>query len=88
VTDGQNAEISLRREVRKFVEEIAIYVPADHQLADDDDLLALGAIDSLGFVQLVEEVEGRFGIRVGDDEITEANFGSVNAIAAFVQRRQ
>jgi acyl carrier protein len=44
-------------------------------------------VDSLGFVELVEEVQDRFGIEVRDVEITEENFGSVTAMAAFVDRK-
>ena len=36
-------------------------------------------IDSLGFVELVEEVQARYGIAVEDVEITEENFGSIDA---------
>ena len=48
----------------------------------------LGVIDSLGFVELVEEVQSRYGIAVDDVEITEENFGSIDAIAAFVERKR
>ena len=43
----------------------------------------LGVIDSLGFVELVEEVQARYGVGVADIEITEENFGSIDAIAAL-----
>ena len=56
----------------------------DVELADGDDLLKLGIIDSLGFVELVEEVQSRYGIAVDDVEITEENFGSIDAITGFV----
>ena len=46
------------------------------------------SIDSLGFVELVEEVQTRYGIAVEDVEITEENFGSIDAIAAFVERKR
>ncbi len=45
-------------------------------------------VDSLGFVELVEEVQGRFGVTVEDVEVTEENFGSIAAIAAFVERKR
>ena len=44
-------------------------------------------IDSLGFVELVDEVQTRYGIEVQDAEITEENFGSVSALVAFITRR-
>lgn len=74
--------------MRAFVEDNFLYLSPDHELADDDDLLATGVIDSLGFVELVEEVQSRCGIEVEDEEIVEENFGSVDAIVAFVERKR
>ena len=81
-------EATLREEIRAFVQENFLYLHPDHVLGDDDDLLGLGLVDSLGFVELVDEVQARYGISVSDVEITEDNFGSVNAIARFVAGRR
>jgi acyl carrier protein len=75
----------LARDIRAYVEENFLYLHPGVELGDDDDLLAAGVVDSLGFVELVEEVQSRWGIAVADVEITEANFGSISAIARFVQ---
>jgi acyl carrier protein len=77
----------VRREMREFVEESFLYMHPDLELTDDEELLAKGVIDSLGFVELVEEVQSRSGLAVPDVEITEQNFGSINAIASFVERK-
>jgi acyl carrier protein len=77
----------VRREMREFVEESFLYMHPDLELTDDEELLAKGVIDSLGFVELVEEVQSRYGLAVHDVEITEQNFGSINAIASFVERK-
>jgi len=82
------AEATIRDEVRTFVQDNFLYLHPDHVLSDDDDLLGLGLVDSLGFVELVDEMQTRYGIVVTDLEITEENFGSVNAIAAFVAERR
>jgi acyl carrier protein len=78
----------VRREMREFVEESFLYMHPDLELTDDEDLLAKGVIDSLGFVELVEEVQSRYSVAVQDVEITEQNFGSINAIATFVERKR
>ena len=77
-----------RDEVRQFVKAVAVYLRPDQELRDDDDLLALGAIDSLGFVELVDEVQSRYGISVEDLDINEDNFGSVTAITRYVEQRR
>ena len=82
------ASQQVRGEIRAFIEENFLYMRPDLELADDDELLGLGVIDSLGFVELVEEVQERYGIQVQDAEITEDNFGSVSALVAFIDRRR
>jgi acyl carrier protein len=82
------AEGAVRREMRAFIEDNFLYMHPDTELADSDDLLKLGLIDSLGFVELVEEVQGRYELTVEDLEITEENFGSIDAITSFVTRKK
>lgn len=82
------SETDVRAQLRTFIEDNFLYLRPDTQLADGDDLLAQGILDSLGFVELVEEVQARHEIAVTDDEITEQNFGSIDAIAAFVARKR
>jgi len=71
---------AVRAEMRDFIAENFLYMRPDLELHDDDDLLALGVIDSIGFVELVGEVEERYGVAIEDVEIVEDNFGSVAAI--------
>jgi acyl carrier protein len=54
----------------------------------DQDLLAGGLIDSLGVTQLVAFLEGRYGNRVSDDELTPANFCTLASIEGFVSSKQ
>ena len=79
---------SLKRQLHAFIEESFLYLKPDLKLESGDNLLALGVVDSLGFVELVEEVQAMCGITVTDVEITEDNFGSIDAIARFVERKQ
>lgn len=57
-------------------------------IAPDEDLLARGVIDSLGVTQLVAFIEDRFAIRVVDEELTPANFQSLEHIEAFIARKR
>lgn len=76
------------KEIRAYVEDNFLYMSPGTELDNGDDLLALGIIDSLGSVELVEEVQTRYGLSVEDVEITEENFGSIDAIARFVERKR
>jgi acyl carrier protein len=78
----------LRGEMRVFIEDNFLYLRPEIDLGDTDDFLALGIIDSLGFVELVEEVQSRYGVAIEDIEITEENFGSIDAIARFVEQKR
>jgi len=80
---GKDAAI-IREEISEFIKENFLYMRPDHVLDPDDDLMGLALLDSLAFVELVEEVQNRYRIQVQDVDITEEHFGSVNAIAAFV----
>jgi acyl carrier protein len=70
--------------VRAYVRENFLYAKPDLVLGDDGLLLEQGVIDSMGVIELVEFLQGEFGIRVADDEITEDNLGSIAAIARYV----
>lgn len=82
------ATVDVKGDMRSFLEENFLYMHPNVELSDSDDFLALGIIDSLGFVELVEEVQSRYGLSIDDVEITEENFGSIDAIAKFVASKQ
>ena len=53
-------------------------------IAEDDSLVELGLVDSLGVFQLIAFLEEEFGVTVADDEVTPENFRSVSTIERFV----
>jgi acyl carrier protein len=78
----------VRADMRDYIEENFLYLYPGMTLKDEDDFLTLGIVDSLGFVELVGEVQSRYGIPVEDVEITEENFGSIAAIEGYVERKR
>jgi acyl carrier protein len=80
--------IDVRADMRSFLQENFLYMHPNVELSDGDDFLAAGIIDSLGFVELVEEVQSRYGLEIDDIEITEDNFGSIDAIAKYVASKR
>jgi acyl carrier protein len=82
------ATADVKSDMRSFLQENFLYMHPGVELSDSDDFLALGIIDSLGFVELVEEVQSRYALSIDDVEITEDNFGSIEAIAKFVAAKQ
>ena len=74
----------IRERVRSFIRDSFFVDGFD----DRDSFLANGIVDSLGVMQLVAFVEGEYGIRVDDSELVPGNFDSVEAVAAFVDRKR
>jgi acyl carrier protein len=81
VIDARLAETERLREqvAAVFADVLKIKVPTY-----ETDLLATGLLDSLGFVNLLLELEQRFGVRVEMEAIEPDHFRSIERIAAFV----
>jgi len=59
----------------------------NHELQPEEDIFALGFVNSLLAMQLVAFVEKEFGIRVEDEDLDLDNFRSINAISSLVARK-
>lgn len=62
-----------------FLDELHLELPSA-----DTDLLATGLLDSLAFVELMLQLESRFGVVVRLDEIDLEQFRTVRSIARTV----
>jgi acyl carrier protein len=61
----------------------------DFPIQTETRLLEEGICDSLGLVQIVSEIEGRYpALRIPDQDITRENFGSIAAIVRYIGERQ
>lgn len=78
----------IRDRLRSFLYENFLYMRPDFVLGDDDRLLERGVVDSMGIAELLTFIEDEFGIRVEDDDISEANLGSVRAMTQFVTTKK
>lgn len=56
-------------------------------VADDENLLVGGLVDSLGAMRLVAFIETRFGITVPASDMRVKNFKTIVAVACYVQGR-
>lgn len=55
-------------------------------LRDDDDLLLV--LNSLQLLRMVIELETRFGVTIGNGEVTPENLGTVERIATFIEQKR
>jgi acyl carrier protein len=58
-----------------------------HDLKPEEDIFALGFVNSLLAMQLVAFVEKEFGIKVEDADLDLDNFRSIQAISSLVARK-
>ena len=59
----------------------------NHELKDDEDIFALGFVNSLLAMQLVNFVEKEFGVEIDDDDLDLDNFRTINNIDALVAKK-
>jgi acyl carrier protein len=74
--------------MRRFVQENLLYMRSNFHLAEDDRFLEKGVIDSMSVVEMIAFVEREFGVSAREEEISDANFGSLAGIARFVSEKQ
>jgi len=77
---------SLRPRIRALLVEDLQWQGDPEELTDDLPLIADHVIDSLGLLRLVGRLESEFAIRIADEDVVAANFGSIAQIADFVTR--
>lgn len=79
----------MRDRIRQFLlEELDAGLEPD-ELAFDTPLFGHhGVIDSLAILDVVTFLEGEFAIRVEAHEVVEDHFGSIDALAAFVEGKR
>jgi acyl carrier protein len=72
--------------VRDFVRRAFLF-DQNAELAEDDPLFP-DVIDSLGVMEVVEFIEEQYGIDIEEDELLAANFRSLGAIGALIDRKR
>jgi acyl carrier protein len=74
--------------VRAYIVDNYLLGAASEDLADDTSFLARGILDSTGILELVAFLEERFDLKIPDEDLLPENLDSLNAIAAYVERRR
>jgi acyl carrier protein len=69
-----------------LIEHLFVEIARDQILATASLRNDLG-LDSLGFVELKDQVEKRFGIAISEDEFTPENFATISTLSSLIGRR-
>ena len=81
---AQQAQEEVAGRLRQFLSRYC----RNQDLRDEDDIFALGFVNSLVAMQLVLFVEKEFSVRVENDDLDLANFRSISAISSLVARNR
>jgi acyl carrier protein len=74
-------------EVRALIIENFLFGDDDGKLSDDDSFLENGIIDSTGILELVALLEGKYGIKISNNELEPENLDSINKLVRFLDRK-
>ena len=78
--------MTIRQKINQYVIEHTF--AEKHKIQDDSLIFKEGYFDSMGFILLITFIEEEFAISVGDADLIEENFESINAIASYVSRKK
>ncbi|MGQ1785736.1 acyl carrier protein [Saccharicrinis sp. GN24d3] len=76
----------MKEEIRNFIAETTFSEPS--VIKDETLIFDEGIFDSMGLLGLINFLESEFDIVTEDTELQEENFGSVERIAAFVEKKK
>ena len=78
----------VENKIRQFLVENFVLSEQVDELGFDKSFLENGVVDSTGILELVFFVEDQFGIKIDTSEVLPENFDSINALAAYIRRKQ
>ena len=77
-----------RTAIREFIAKELLSAHDAPYPDDDDKLIEIGLIDSIGMLRLVSFLESNCGVSVSGEDFTESNFSSIRTILAYVERKR
>ena len=77
-----------RQTIKRYLLENFLFSSDDAALADGDSLIRGGILDSTGIHELVLFIEEQFQIAVAPEEMTPANFDTIEAVDRFVSHKR
>jgi acyl carrier protein len=75
----------VRSVIVEWLDDNVHFGDAESLITDDEmSFLENGVLDSLGFVQLILHIEGRFSVALDRKDLTRDNFDGMRKIIAYV----
>ncbi len=76
----------MKEKIRNFIAEITFNDPSI--IKDDTMIFDEGIFDSMGLLGLINFIETEFNVLAEDSDLQEENFGSVERIVSFIEKKQ
>ncbi|MCE5294808.1 MAG: phosphopantetheine-binding protein [Chlamydiales bacterium] len=76
-----------RTKVRDFIKKNLVDFDEKAQIADSDNIFALGFVNSLFAMKLLNFVESEFNTSVEPEDMSLVNFSSVDNIVQLIDRK-
>jgi acyl carrier protein len=87
MTPSVSAPPEAKRTIREKVVALAARRNVDARaLSDGDAILESGALDSVAILELIMWIELAFDLTIRQTDLTVENLGTIDAIAAYLQR--
>jgi acyl carrier protein len=74
--------------VEEFVRREFSISAGDHNFDHTVDLFEDGYVDSVGVIELLAFLEGRFGVEIPEEDLFSPEFSTIEGIASIVTRHR
>lgn len=76
--------ITIEDQLRSYITDA--FLTQGEAPADDDDLLSV--LNSLQVLRMVIDLESTFGVAIDNADLAPENIGSIERLAAFIERKR
>ena len=74
--------------MKKKIISILSELRPEFDFTEEINFIEEGMLDSFDVVNLVDEIENQFGIKINGTDIIPENFSSISSIAGVIERSQ
>ena len=77
-----------KQQIKQFILENILFSDDPTAIGDQDSLIRGGIIDSTGIHELIFFLEDQFKLQIVPEEMTPANFDTIDTVDEFVTRKR
>ncbi len=85
MTNARDAQAAIHAQVVEIAKQLGNDAS---KLRFDEEIPASGLLDSAGLMELMMWFETAYDLTIDQDDLTIANFGTIDAMVAYLQRIQ